>query len=77
MKIAQDCAKKQGLAAGSREWLAACKLPEAAHVPSMPEVEVSCQLEHYKTESIDWPFNYLTAGICDSIKLRVQEPALF
>ena len=27
-RIAQDCAKKQGLAAGSRGWLAACKPPK-------------------------------------------------
>ena len=27
-RIAQDCAKKQGLVAGSRGWLAACKPPE-------------------------------------------------
>ena len=27
-RIAQDCAKKQGLAAGSCGWLMACKLPE-------------------------------------------------
>ena len=27
-RIAQDCAKKQGLVAKSRGWLAACKLPE-------------------------------------------------
>ena len=56
---AQDCAKKQGLATGSHEWLAACKPPEVAHVPSMPEVEASCQLEHYSTKSTDWPFSYL------------------
>ena len=28
-RIAQDCAKKQGLAIGSRGWLAACKPPES------------------------------------------------
>ena len=27
-RIAQDCAKKQGLVAGSRRWLTACKPPE-------------------------------------------------
>ena len=26
------------------------KLPEAAHMPGMPEVETSRQLEHYKTK---------------------------
>ena len=50
---AQDCAKKQGLATGSRGWLATCKPLEVAHMLSMPEVEVSCQLEHYKTKSAD------------------------
>ena len=27
-----------------------CKPPEAAHVPGMPEVEASRQLEHYRTK---------------------------
>ena len=27
-----------------------CKPPEAAHMPGMPEVETSRQLEHYKTK---------------------------
>ena len=49
-----------------------CKPPNVAHVPSMPEVEASCQLEHYRTKSIDWPFNYLAAGTRDLIKPRVE-----
>ena len=32
---AQDCAVKQGLAAGSRGRLTACKPPKVAHVQSM------------------------------------------
>ena len=56
----------------SRLDLAACKLPEVAHMPSMLEVEASCQLEHYKTKSTDWSFSYLVAGTCDSVKPRVQ-----
>ena len=32
---AQDCVVKQGLAAGSRGWLAACKPPDDAHEWSM------------------------------------------
>ena len=52
--------------------LTACKPPEVAHVPSMLEVEVSCQLEHYKTKSTDWPFSYLTAGTRGSVKLQGQ-----
>ena len=51
----------QELATGSRGWLAACKPPEVAHVPSKIEIEASCQLEHYKIKSTDWPFNYLVA----------------
>ena len=38
------CAKKQGLAAGSRGWLAAASRQIEAHVPSMPEAEASRQL---------------------------------
>ena len=49
----------------NRGWLAASKPPEVAHVPSMPEVEASYQLEDYKIKSIDWPFSYLTAGTRD------------
>ena len=70
---AQDCAKKQGLATGSRGWLAACKPPEVAHVPSMLEVEASCQLEHYWIKSTDWTFSYLAAGTRDSVKPQVQD----
>ena len=53
---------------GSRGWITACKPLEVAHVLSMPEVEVSCQLEYYRTKSTDWPFSYLTAGTRDSVK---------
>ena len=38
------CAKKQGLAAGFRGWLAAASCQIEAHVPSMPETEASRQL---------------------------------
>ena len=38
------CAKKQGLAAGSRGWLAAASHQIDAHVSSMPEAEASRQL---------------------------------
>ena len=72
VKNAQDCAKKQRIAIRSHGWLAACKPLEVAHMPSMPEVEISCQLEHYRTKSTDWLFSYLTAGTCDSVKPRVQ-----
>ena len=38
------CAKKQGLAAGFRGWLAVVSRQIEAHVLSMPEAEASCQL---------------------------------
>ena len=43
------------------------KLSNVEHVPSMPEVEASCQLEHYRTKSADWPFSYLVVGTHDSV----------
>ena len=69
---AQDCAKKQGLVTGFHEWLTTFKPPKVAHVPSMPEVKASCQLEHYRTKSTDWPFSYLAVGTRNSVKPRVQ-----
>ena len=62
----------QRIATRSHGWLAAYKPPEVAHMPSMLEVEMSCQLEHYRTKSTDWLFSYLAAGTCDSVKPRVQ-----
>ena len=38
------CAKKQGLAAGFRGWLAAASRQIDAYVPSMPEAKASRQL---------------------------------
>ena len=38
------CAKKQGLATGSRRWLAVTSRQIEAHMPSMPEAEASRQL---------------------------------
>ena len=58
--------EKQRLATGSRGWLVAYKLLEVAHMLSMPKVEASCQLKHYRTKSTNWPFSYL------AVKLRVQ-----
>ena len=43
-RIAQVCAKKQELAAGSRGWLAAASRQIDAHVPSMPKAEASHHL---------------------------------
>ena len=46
----QECARKTG----TRDWIwrvtRGCKPPEVAHVPDMPEVEASRQLEHYRTK---------------------------
>ena len=61
---------------GTRDWILRVdrgyKPPNVEHVLSMPEVEASCQLEHYRTKSIDWPFSYLAVGIRDLVKPRVQ-----
>ena len=42
LRNVQECARK----IGTRDWISGvtrgCKLPEAAHVPGMPEVEASC-----------------------------------
>ena len=43
-RIAQVCAKKQGLATGSRGWLATASRQIDAHMPSMSEAEVLRQL---------------------------------
>ena len=43
-RIAQMCAKQQGLTAGSRGWLANASHQINAHVPSMSEAEASHQL---------------------------------
>ena len=43
-RIAQVCAKKQGLATGFRGWLVAASCQIEAHVPSMPDAEASRQL---------------------------------
>ena len=57
---AQECARKTE----TRDWISrvtrGCKPPEAAHVPGMPEVEASHQLEHYSS--------YLMARTRDSVK---------
>ena len=60
--------EKQGLVAGSR----GCKPLDAAHVPGMPEVKVSRQLEHYRTKQDNWPFSYLAAKTRNSVKPRGQ-----
>ena len=61
---------------GTRDWISlvarSCKPLDVEHVPSMPEVEASCQLEHYRTKNTDWPFSYLVTGTRDLVKPRVQ-----
>ena len=42
--ITQVCGKKQGLTAGFHGWLVATSRQIGAHVPGMPEAEVSRQL---------------------------------
>ena len=51
------------LAGGSR----LASRPEVAHMPNMLELEVSCQLKHYRTKSTDWPFSYLEAKTRDLV----------
>ena len=62
--------------AGTRDWISrvarGCKPPNVEHVPSMLEIKASCQLEHYRTKSTDWPFNYLVVGTRNLVKPRVQ-----
>ena len=43
-RIAQVCAKKQGLAAGFRRWLAVASRQIEVHVPSIPKAKASHQL---------------------------------
>ena len=62
LKIVQRNKKSRlDLAAGSREWLAATSRQNDAHVLSMPEVEASRQLLHYRTKVLGWPSHLLAA----------------
>ena len=47
---AQDCVVKQGLAAGSRGWLAAASRQKQHTCRACRGAEQSCQLEHYRTK---------------------------
>ena len=71
-RIAQDSAKKQGLAIGSRGWLVAASRQNDAHVPSMPEAEESRQLLHYRTKVPGWLRRLLVAWTRDSTQSRGQ-----
>ena len=69
---AQECARKTRTRNCISRVTRDCKPLEAAHVLGMPDVEASCQLEHYKTKKDNWPFSYLTAGTRDSVKPRAN-----
>ena len=71
-RIAQVCAKKQGLAARSRGWLAIASRQNDAHVPSVPEAKASRQLLHYRTKVPSWPGRLLAAWTRDSTQSRGQ-----
>ena len=71
-RIAQDCTKKQELAAGSSGWLAAASRQNVAHVPSMPEAKESRQLLHYKTKVSGWPGRLFMTWTRDSTQSRGQ-----
>ena len=65
--------------AGTRDWILrvahGCKLPDVEHVPSMPEVEASCQLEHYRTKSSNWSFSYLALELTTQSSRKSKLPA--
>ena len=65
-RTAQVCAKKQGLAAGSRGWLAAASRQIDAHVPSMLEAEASRQL--FTTGQKSWA----SQAVCSRLELATQ-----
>ena len=69
-RIAQNCAKKQGLATGSRRWLTTASHQNVAHGPSMPETEELRQLLHYRTKVPGWPSRLLATWTRDSTQLR-------
>ena len=68
-RIAQVYAKKQGLAVGSREWLAAASRQNDAYMPSMPEAEVLHQLLHYRKKVPGWPSCLLSTQPSHEVKL--------
>ena len=64
--MTQVCAKKQGLTARSREWLAATSCQIDAHVPSMPEAEASLQLFTTRQKS------QVGQAVCLQLELATQ-----
>ena len=60
------CAKKQGLAARSRRWLAAASRQIDAHVPSMPEAEAPRQLFTIG------PKSQASQAVCSQLELATQ-----
>ena len=71
-RITQACTKNQGLAAGSRWWLAAVSCQNDAHMSSMLEAEASHKLLHYRTKVPSWPGRLLVAWTRDSTQSRGQ-----
>ena len=65
-RIAQVCAKKQGLAAKSRGWLAVASRQIDAHVPSMPKAEASRQLFTTGQKS------QVGQAVCSQLELATQ-----
>ena len=71
---AQDCVVKQGLAVGSRGWLAAASRQKQHTCRACRGAEQSCQLEHYRTK--------IQTGHSVSSRLELatqssRQPALF
>ena len=67
-RIVQVCVKKQGLVARFRRWLATASCQINAHVPSMPEAEVSRQLFTTAQKS------QAGQAICLRFELATQNP---
>ena len=65
-RIAQVYAKKQGLAAGFRKWLAAASRQIEAYVPSMPEAETSRHLFTTRQKS------QVGQAVCSRLELATQ-----
>ena len=66
-RIAQVCAKKQGLATRFRGWLVAGSLQIEAHVPSMPKAEASPQLFTTGQKS------QASQAVCSRLELATQQ----
>ena len=74
-RITQVCAKKQGLTAGSRGWLAAASRQIDAHMPNMPEAKGSCQLftTRQKSRASQAIYSWLELATQPSCKVKPPE----